>query len=316
MKSKQLSLYTSIAMLCCGGLITVGCNGSSDADSEQPKTVLVETILPVSLYTVIEQPIQSSIELPGNFLPRRYSRIVPEIEGVIESIPRIGTKIEIHEPGVDYSLQLGVIYGLSVKKGQLLAQIDTSDLEIELSIANAQLAKAKADLEKLQSWRRPEEVQQLAAMRDQAKAQFDHAKSDFDRIAGLFKSGSISVSERDKSKMSLETAAASLASAEANLKLAEAGPTKQEIAVLQATVDQASADVKKHKENIKKASIVAPYDGIITAMNVEVGERVAPSLGPIAEIMDLKYLVAEIGGARRIPHKRKHLRSRNGHGDR
>lgn len=273
----------------------LGCGGSNGSNSDQPKTVLVETIVPVVLHTVVEQPIQTTIELPGNFLPRRFSRIVPEIEGVIESIPSIGTKIEINEPGAHYSLQLGVIYGLQVKKGQLLAQIDTSDLQNELQIAKASLAKANADLEKLKSWRREEEIQQLSAMRDQAQAQYDHAKAAYDRIAKLFNNGSLSVSEHDKAKMNVATAKATLDSADANLNLAKAGPTKQEIAVLQAAVDQAAADVQQKEEDIKKASIYAPYDGVITAMNVEVGERVAPSLGPIAEIMDLQFLVAEIG---------------------
>jgi HlyD family secretion protein len=276
-------------------VVAVGCGTPSNTDEAQTRRVLQETVVPVTLHTVDEQPIQTTIELPGNFLPRRYSRIVPEIEGIIKSIPPIGTKIEIHEPGADYSLQLGVMYGLEVKKGQLLAQIDTSDLEIELKIAKAKLAKAVADLELLKAWRRPEEVKQLTAMRDQAKSQFENAQSEYNRIHSLFQTGSISVSEDEKSKTNLNTSAATLASAQANLDLATAGPTQQEIAVLQASVDQAEADVLQQEENIKKASIYAPYDGVITSMNVEVGERVTPSQGPIAEIMDLQYLVAEIG---------------------
>jgi RND family efflux transporter MFP subunit len=91
------------------------------------------------------------------------------------------------------------------------------------------------------------------------------------------------------------TTKAMLGSHEAMLRTATAGPTKEELAVQEALLAQAEAEVKQKEQDLTKATIHAPYDGVVTDMYVEVGERVSAASGQILELMDLRFLVAEVG---------------------
>ena len=53
--------------------------------------------------------------------------------------------------------------------------------------------------------------------------------------------------------------------------------------------------MQQKEQNLTKATIRAPYDGVVTDMYVEVGGRVSAGSGQILELMDLRFLVAEVG---------------------
>jgi HlyD family secretion protein len=80
--------------------------------------------------------------------------------------------------------------------------------------------------------------------------------------------------------------------AEANLALVKAGPTTEEVAAARATVQQAAADVRAAEIALARSTLVAPFDGTITQVLVEVGETVAPGR-PVAVLADLSHLRVE-----------------------
>ena len=218
-----------------------------------------------------------------------------EVPGVVAEIPQVGAKFDIVIKGKHYSEQLGLTYGQPVTKGDLLLQLDTRDYEVDLQMAQAKLAKASADLAKLESWERAEEVTRLSALQAEAAARLEQAKRDRDRMQQLLPTHAISQAEFEESELAVATASAAVDSAAALVKRAQAGPTEEEIAVQRALVSQAEAEVEQSKIELSKTTLLAPYDGVITAINVEVGERVAASGDVLVELMDLSYLVAEIG---------------------
>ena len=61
----------------------------------------------------------------------------------------------------------------------------------------------------------------------------------------------------------------------------------------QALIAQAEAEVEQHRRRLEKSAIRAPYDGVLTGLHVEVGDWVSPASGAVAEVMDVRYLVAE-----------------------
>jgi HlyD family secretion protein len=276
----------------CGLLLAAaGCTESKtnavETRSISPRKMQVEL-------TVAEiKPLAVSSEFTGNLLPRRRTIVVSEVDGIVRDIPAVGPKIDVEVNGTRYVEQLGIGYGHEVKKGDLLVQLDSADFELELLIARAKLAKANADLANLMAWERPEAIERLTAVRDEAKARHEQALAELDRAVGL--GTAISTSELDSRRTDVTTTKAMLGSHEAMLRTATAGPTKEELAVQEALLAQADAEVKQKEQDLTKAMIHAPYDGVITDMYVEVGERVSAASGQILELMDLRFLVAEVG---------------------
>jgi HlyD family secretion protein len=75
------------------------------------------------------------------------------------------------------------------------------------------------------------------------------------------------------------------------LALQEAGSTSSTIAAQQAQVSGAQANVSALSAQIAQMRITAPVSGIVTAVNVEAGETVAPSVVAISMIPDAKLQI-------------------------
>jgi membrane fusion protein (multidrug efflux system) len=77
--------------------------------------------------------------------------------------------------------------------------------------------------------------------------------------------------------------------------MAKAGPTDEEVAVAQASVDAATARVAQAQEKLDDTTIHAPYDAVITDRYVDVGDRVtAMPRVEIMQIIDPRLLFAQI----------------------
>lgn len=272
-----------------------GCAPGSSAPAQETGYAPRVPNAEVEVVEVQREPLSADVEFTGSLLPRRYTRIVAEVDGIVREIPQVGTKFDIEHQGRHYSEQLAISYGQPVKKDDVLLQLDARDFEIQLRMAQARLKKAQADLAHLMAWRRPEELQRLTALRDEARARRDEALKTLERFSSLVERNVVSQSEYDRARTEADTTKAVLAAAEANLAAAGAGPTEHEIAIQQALVLQAEAEVQEKEREIEKATIRAPYDGVVTAFHAEVGDRVSAANGPVVELMDLRYLIAEIG---------------------
>lgn len=270
-----------------------GCQESAAGPTAQkPATRRME----VTVAEVTRTDIAAPIEFVGNLLPRRRTMIVAEVEGVVQAIPASGAKIDVVVDGKRYTEQLGVVLGQSVSAGEVLVELDATDYELALATAQSKLMRTQAELQKLLAGQRAEDIERLRAACDEARARYNLALSDFDRVKQLFQKQAISRSEYDSRATEAETAKAALASAEAALQAAETGPTPEEIAVAKATVAQEEAEVRVAEENLSETTIRAPYDGVVTGIYVDEGDRVTAAGGSqILEIMDLRFLIAEVG---------------------
>lgn len=133
-------------------------------------------------------------------------------------------------------IDLPVKEGQVVKKGQLLVKINPDLYTSGLNRTVSNLSGSKAGL-------------------SQAEAQFNEAKANYDRNKALFDKGIISKSDWDKVVSAFEVAKANRQSAYYN-------------------VQSASATVAEARDNLGRTTIYSPADGTISALNVELGERV------------------------------------------
>jgi len=130
-----------------------------------------------------------------------------------------------------------------VKKGQVLARLDTSRLDDQVARSGAALSVAEANLR-------------------QARASAEEAAGNLQRLQEVARlSGGKVPSAAD-----LAAAQAALARAQAAVASAEAG------------VADARAALSSDRTNLRKASIRSPIDGVVLARNVDPGNAVAASL--------------------------------------
>ena len=160
---------------------------------------------------------------------------VVEASGTINPVTtvNIGSQVSglIKEIYVDYNSQ--------VKKGQLLAQIDTSLFEAQLQQATANIANAKANQKKI-----------MAIM--------ENDKKTYNRYKNLYARNFISKSELDLAESTYFSDVAQLEAAKAQIA-------------------QAEASYKTAAANMRYTRIISPVDGIVVSRAVDVGQTVAAS---------------------------------------
>lgn len=273
-----------------------GCRKAEDVEEQ----AAVFRALEVEVVEVQPQQINATLRLVGTLMPVRVTTVSSEVEGTIKSFPLSDRKIVYEENGQKRAVQLGLDLGQKVREGEVICQIDPVDYELTLSAAKANMQLARSDLAELLSWKRAEEVDQLAAKVDEAKAAHTRAAAELERSQKLMERDATSQSIHDETVMAERTAAACVRQAESALALAKAGPTKEQIAVAESRIAAAEAEVARAEEKLRKTSIRAPYDAVVSDRYVDVGFRVTatPSVD-IMQIIDPRALLAEVG----VPEK-------------
>lgn len=165
-------------------------------------------------------------------------------------------------------VELNVIEGARVNKGDLLAKIDPEiyisnfeRIEASLQMQKANLANAKARLA-------------------QTQAQFIKAEEDFKRSKKLFDQNVISQSDFDGASSGFTVAKEEVTAAKENVNAAEF------------SVSSSEASLREAKENLTRTSIYAPNDGTVSQLSIEKGERVtgASQFSSGTEIMRIANL--------------------------
>ncbi len=173
--------------------------------------------------------------------------------------------------------QVNVQVGDTVKQGQVLMTLDTSDLQLALQSAQANLANAQANLDSAKS-KDSTNFQQIAAAKatlDKSAAALQQAQAAYDRIGGA-SNPSIGMTQQS---VALQQASDDYKSALANYNITVAGINDTALRAAQAQVDSAQIAVEQAQSNIDKAKIVAPFDGVVSALNVNVGDMAGSSSG-------------------------------------
>ena len=145
-------------------------------------------------------------------------------------------KVAINPEVTGEIIQLPVKEGDKVKKGDLLIRIKGDQYVAQKERMEANLQSAKASLK----------------MRE---AELTKIELDYNRVQELHSKGLSSDSELEAAKSNYLSAKASYQAAEAN-------------------ESQSQASLKEIMDQISKTSIRSPMDGIVTKLNVELGERV------------------------------------------
>lgn len=198
---------------------------------------------------------ETSGAVPG-MVQRTEIRIAPEVGGRL--------------------LSIAVQPGQHVKKNDVLATLDNPELAAALGEAKAAAASAKADRDHVYAGVRSEEVGMAEQSVKTAEANLLLAQQQNTRAASLVAKGSGSRQLLDETTGQLGKAQADLDLKRAQLTAASAGPTKEVLALADASVEAAQAAVDEAQIAFDKTTLKAPIDATILIEVAELGETLVP----------------------------------------
>ena len=189
---------------------------------------------------------------------------------------------------------VNVQVGDVVKPGQVLMQLDATDLQFALKSAQTSLATAQASLDsaKLTDSQKQNQLIVAKSALDKARATLQQAQAAYDQVASRPDVGMTSQSVALQSaSLDYQAALATYQIAASNIN--DGSALKQ----AQAQFDNAQVAVQQAQNNLAKASIVAPYDGVVAAVNYNVGDTAGSTAAVgVANLSNLEVdvLVSEV----------------------
>ncbi|MFI5096773.1 MAG: efflux RND transporter periplasmic adaptor subunit [Candidatus Acidiferrales bacterium] len=211
------------------GMVAAGCGGGNESTIHK-----VEVVQDVRVQKVQLKNVADELEAPGSVIAVSTAQVAARTMGT--------------------AVQVAVREGDSVKRGQVLAQLDEREMASRRSAAQAASRGATAG------------VAQARNAVVAAQAQADVMKKTYGRYAYLKEQKSVSAQEFDEVAAKQQAAQASLEQAKAALRQSEAG------------VAQAESEAHAAESVASYARIVAPFDGRVVRRTVEPGSLVSPGM--------------------------------------
>jgi HlyD family secretion protein len=178
--------------------------------------------------------------------------------------------------------ELHADYNSRVKQGQIIARLDPSLFQAQLSQSNATYQSALATAQAAQNnvIAADAAVESARANLDRMQAALEDAQKSYDRTRQLVeaKVGAAMDLQTAQSTLSQAAAQKEQAVAQVNQAKAQAQASRSQVAQAQAQAAQAKASVDTAQVNLDHTVIRAPIDGVVVARNVDVGQTVAASL--------------------------------------
>src|ERR1700754_252431 len=165
-----------------------------------------------------------------------------------------------------------------VHKGDVLVKLDSSDAQIALLSARAELANTVRRVRGL--YNNVTSAQADVAVRQTA---VDRARADYNRRRDLAKSGAISAEELSHALDTLTSAESSLASAKQSYSTSK-GLVDDTVVASHPDVRAAAAKLRSAFLDQARTVIVAPVDGYVAKRSVQLGQRVQPGAALMAVV--------------------------------
>lgn len=255
---------------------------------KKPEVHVAKPVMTVTTVDVTRRAIPEEVLLTGSIWPWDPTQIACEIGNL---------RVQ----------QVNVEEGATVKKGQVLATLNSSVLRAQLAQAEARLASNRAAYAKAQQPNRVEDIAALKAALAQANAGVERAKAALiqakhnhtnlrttaNRAIALAKEGAISAQEADTRETQAKVALAEISNAEHGISAAEFAATqaqeklnmaviggrKEDVLMAHAAVAEQQAEVNRLRSLIAQTIITAPDDGLITRRLTHVGDT--PQVGAV-----------------------------------
>ncbi|MBC7925063.1 MAG: efflux RND transporter periplasmic adaptor subunit [Bryobacteraceae bacterium] len=226
----------TVRFLLAVGLSLVGCSQNGEKKAEASSN----PVEPLSVQTIAAQSrlLNRTLSLTGALLPDETSTVSAEVPGRVTSIL--------------------VDFGQTIRKGQVIAELDKQELTLAVERARASLAQtlARLGLDAEHEDARPDSTPAIR----QALAQMEDSRSKFENASRLVKSGDISQERYTEIQKQFQARQALLEGA------------RDDTRTLLAQVQALKTEVSLARKRLGDASVRAPFDGSVSERLVSPGQ--------------------------------------------
>ncbi len=169
--------------------------------------------------------------------------------------------------------------GDPVKKGDLLATLDSKSLKLQIEKNKAEIEAQENVVLRLKNGSRPEEISQKLAQLNAAEAEAKNAKIQLQRIQNAYNNSagrSISKQEKDDAESRVKITAAQVKEAYEGYQLANIGPREEDIAEAEAQLKTLNAELAIQEYLLSQTQLIAPSDAVVRSRLQEPGDMASP----------------------------------------
>jgi RND family efflux transporter MFP subunit len=242
----------AFVVICASVLLLSGCHGKQEVAADQPVPVRVQ------LPQRIQQPV--SVAVSGS------------VEANVTALTafQVGGRVS----------HVYVEEGQHVVKGQILADLDSTDYRNGYDAAAGQAEAASAENAKAKAGLRQQEL-------EQARIDFERTQDEYQRLKYLYDHQSLPANDFHKIE------AAYLASQQ-RYDMARSGTRVEDKQAASAQLNAATAQSQEAKKRLSDCQLRAPITGSIGMRQIEVGDTIAPGV-PVFSILDLNPVKVRVG---------------------
>lgn len=173
-----------------------------------------------------------------------------------------------------------------VKKGQVLAKLESKEIDAKVGQTKGQLEAAKFKYQMALNGARPEEKDAVEKLYLQSKHQFDLAEKTWNRMYKMYQDSVISAQEKDVYEFQYNAAMEQMLAAKSKLEMILKGTRYEEIEMAKGLLSQAENGLKEAMAYQDEIFIKSPIDGELQKKVVDKGEILSAGY-PVFTILDL-----------------------------
>jgi len=241
MKNKHLFLVLVVTLL-----FTASCTREEQIQTEKVK--------PVRVLQVVEENAPTVLNYTGIVVPREIRKLGFKSPGKI--------------------LKVSVQKGEHIKSGQVLAQIDTKDLEYALRAAQAMLGTSQAQYKKALNGASQSDVLNAESNVKKAQDGYNFASDTYSKLEALYNEGAITKYELDKAHLEVDLRTSDLNQAKEVYNQVKNGARDEDKAALLNQVKAAQVDVEQKQSMLDDSSMESDIDGYVVDILNKEGEMV------------------------------------------
>ena len=218
---------------------------------------------------VVKQDISSTVTASGQIKPKTIVNVGANAMGRI--------------------VRLFVKEGETVKRGQVLAQLENVQSAADVDMTRATLQSAQTDAVAAEA-----ALNTAQAQLKSSTADAERTKLDYQRAQGLYKDQLISKADYDTKKAAYEVADAVHAQ-----DIARVAQSKAQVDSAHGRVGQAKAQLVRMNDVLSKTTYSAPFNGTVTNLPVHEGETVVMGIqnspgSTLMTVADMSVITAEV----------------------
>jgi HlyD family secretion protein len=255
------------ALLVAAALFT-GCGKSKEKEEAGGET---EAPTPVLVETAVLGAIDHVVTADAVLFPINQANVTPKISAPVR--------------------RMLVNRGDHVRAGQLVAELESSDLAAALNEAKFQYEQAQASSATVTGATVVEDETKARADVQSAQSAFDAAKKLYDSRVALEKEGALAQKQVDETRLQMVQAQTQLETAQQHLKSLNGVSRQEAVKGAQAQANAAKAHMDALQVQLSYARVLSPINGVVAERPINVGDIASAGM-PVFSIVDISQVRA------------------------